>query len=182
MEAEVREIASRSIHIAKQREDRPNRLKELADASMMLDGLQRRLRLAAVEDLAPRLPAMEIIERVQTLTGQARRREPEVIGVRRDLAELEAKVHRLREAVAAAMAKGHGQAAGITVAELASLPSVMQQLASAVARRSVYIVKRSTASPVWDLKILWPLLLSPSPVLRQRFRSSSRWNSCAPRG
>ena len=72
LESRVRDASERAIHVAKAREDRPNRDKELAESNQQLESLRRRLKLTVAEDLAPRLPAMAEAVKARDVNALAR--------------------------------------------------------------------------------------------------------------
>lgn len=125
-EARVRDASERAIHVAKAREDRPNRCKELADSNQQLESLRRRLKLSVAEDLAPRLPTSSAIESVRELAVEAERRAPTILAAEQRLLELDAEERTLSAATAAAAERGHDRPAGVSVAELAAVPGALQ--------------------------------------------------------
>lgn len=126
VEAEIRDAAERAIRVGNAREDRASRLRELAECNRQLDNLRGRLGLGAEEDLAPRLPPFAAIDAVRELAAAAQRRETALGATRERLAELEADVQRLSDATWRAAERGHDRSLGVSVAELAVLPSLIQ--------------------------------------------------------
>ncbi len=129
LEAKVRDIRERTIHVTKQRVDRPNRERELADADGRLNALRRRLGLTPTADLSSKLPSVEAVDTVVVLGGQGQRLEPELSGAITELERLQARHRQLSIARDEAVAAGHDEAVGITADQLALLPSVEGDLA-----------------------------------------------------
>ena len=148
LEAQVRDATEAAVHVTKARDDRANRLKELAESDLQLEGLRRRLGLGAADDLTPRLPAPDKVEALQQLAAAAQRREPAMASALDRARDLEADVVRLTGAVAAGVAKGHDRGVGVSVAELAGLPSAVlahDQQADAVEDLQALARRRSSA-------------------------------------
>jgi uncharacterized protein YhaN len=124
-EAAIRDAAERATHLAKQRDDRPNRLKELGETSAKLDGLRRQLGLGPAEDLGPRLPPEEAVRAVGGLAGAAQRRAPAIDAARKGIAEAEAEIAALDLRIAAELRAGRGASVGVSTAEIAALPGAI---------------------------------------------------------
>lgn len=129
LEAKVRDVRERTVHVTKQRTDRPNRERELAEADARLNGLRRRLGLAPTADLMSKLPAVDVVDAVVVLGGQGQRFEPERVAAAADLRRLQARQLQLSASVRDAVAAGHDEAAGVTGDQLALLPSAEEGLA-----------------------------------------------------
>ncbi|ACK51198.1 conserved hypothetical protein [Methylocella silvestris BL2] len=87
-EAEIASIGIKALHVAKARDDRRNRERELAESSEKLRTLRQNLRLASDEALEAASPPPDAISRVQKLAAEG-------VGRRAALAAI--KEERLRE-------------------------------------------------------------------------------------
>ncbi|MGH7105673.1 MAG: AAA family ATPase, partial [Acetobacteraceae bacterium] len=125
-EAEVLDLTQKRVIVAKQREDRPNRIKELTEAEQKLAELRRRLGAGPEDDLAGRLPPRTDVARVRTLATEAQRREPQLEAATARVKELDAELSKLQERIADAQATARREPLGVTAAEIASLPSAAQ--------------------------------------------------------
>lgn len=149
VEAEILDIAQKRIIVAKQREDRPNRIKELTEAEQKLAGLRRRLGAGPEDDLGGRLPPQTDVERVRTLAAEALRREPQLEAAAARVKDLEAKLGKLQERIADVQATTRREPLGVTAAEIASLPSAAQ--AADLRRRQAQIALTKTQETAVDL-------------------------------
>ncbi len=64
-EGKIRDAGEKAVHVAKARDDRPNREIELADHAAELKTLRQRIGLAADADLEAAAPSAEAVERAQ---------------------------------------------------------------------------------------------------------------------
>lgn len=133
IEADVLDFVERLAIVRTQRADRPNRIVELAQNDERLSSLRRRLQLGPDEDLAPRLPAADVLEKVQQLASDALTRAPTLANAKIRSAELDDEAGRHRESIARAELLGQDRPFGIRAADLAPLPS--QSAALEVRRR-----------------------------------------------
>ncbi|MEW6018987.1 MAG: AAA family ATPase [Pseudomonadota bacterium] len=125
-EPDILDLGQKRVIVAKQREDRPNRVRELAEAELKLAALRRRLCVGPDEDLAARLPPAADVEQVRALAVDAQRREPQLVAAGLRVAELEAELAALEHRIAETRAAGRHEPLGITAADIASLPSAVQ--------------------------------------------------------
>jgi uncharacterized protein YhaN len=125
-ETEILDLAQKRVIVAKQREDRPNRIKELTEAEQKLAGLRRRLGASPEDNLAGRLPPQTDVERVRTLATEAQRREPQLEAAAAQVKQFETELGTLQERIADVQATARREPLGVTAAEIASLPSAAQ--------------------------------------------------------
>jgi len=125
-EVEILDLAQKRAVLAKQREDRPNRIKELTEAEQKLIELRRRLGAGPEDDLVGRLPPRADVARVSTLASEAQRREPQLDAAAARLKELQRELSKLQQRIADTQATARCQPLGVTAAEIASLPSSAQ--------------------------------------------------------
>jgi uncharacterized protein YhaN len=166
-EAEILDLAHKRAVVAKEREDRPNRIKELAEAEQRLAGLRRRLSAGPEDDLVGRLPDANDVERVRTLANEAQRREPQLQAAAERVRELEVELTRLGERLKNAQATARHEPLGVTAAVIASLPSTTQ--AAEVRRRQALsaLTKAQDAALVVGVSDLAALEGTPFPCARR---------------
>jgi uncharacterized protein YhaN len=139
----IKDVGERAILIAKQRQDRPNREKELADAETQLMSLRERLRVAAAEDLAARLPSEADVEAVQRLALEAIERRPRLAEAERALAQTRDRLTRLSDLIAQSLDTGHDATWGVTASAFSSL--VAQAAAVTEGLRQLEAARRALA-------------------------------------
>lgn len=129
LEVRVRDIRERTVHVTKQRIDRPNRERELTEADGRLRGLRRRLGLTATADLSARLPSVEAVDAVVVLGSEGQRLEPQLAAALTELRRLQARQRQLSASLDEAVAHAHDEPVGVTADQLALLPSIEEGLA-----------------------------------------------------
>ncbi len=125
-EANIRDIAERAIHVAKAREDRASRLRDLDESNQQLDSLRARLDVPADTDLADRLPPTVVVEKVSTLAGEALETRVRLSEAEGRAAEGAEDVSRLEAIVEAGVAAGRDSAIGVSLNDLTTLPGLVQ--------------------------------------------------------
>jgi uncharacterized protein YhaN len=166
-EAEILDLGHKRAVVAKEREDRPNRIRELAEGEQRLAALRRRLSVGPEDDLAGRLPDARDVERVRTLAHEAQTREPKLQAAAERVKELETDMSRLRERLRNVEASARHEPLGVTAAEIASLPSTTQ--AAEVRRRQALgaLDKARDAAVALGVADLAALESTPFPSARR---------------
>ena len=165
-EAGVRDIAESVVLVSRQRHDRPNRLKEIADGEGQLTALRQRLGLGANEDLAPRLPGPDVLDQAQRLAVQAIERRPTLVNASSRTAELDDSVEATRRKLQAGRDAGYDKSLGISASAFVSLAA---QASSADLRaRQVAGEAQAAANEVLALGLdMAALRRLPCPTLEQ---------------
>ncbi|GLK55995.1 uncharacterized protein YhaN [Methylopila capsulata] len=133
-EAAIRDVVEDFVHVAKAREDRPNRQRELAQAEANLARLRRMIGAREDEDLMLRLPPPEAVEAVRRLATAAAARAPRRAALDAQVSDGVLALRRLDARIAAARDAGRHKPSGVASSELAGLPSLAAEADARVAR------------------------------------------------
>lgn len=163
VEAEVLDLAQKRAVVAKQREDRPNRIKELTEAEQKLTELRRRLGAGPEDDLAGRIPPRADVARVRTLVAEAQRREPQLDAAAARMKELDTELSKLQQRIQDAQATVRCEPLGVTAAEIASLPSAAQAADLRRRQAQAALAKAQDAAVALGLGDLDGLAKTPFP-------------------
>ena len=166
-EAEVLDLAQRRVIVARQREDRPNRIKELTEAEQKLTELRRRLGAGPEDDLVGRLPPRADVARVRTLVAEAQRREPQLEAATARLKELDRELSKLQQRIADAKATEKCRPLGVTAAEIASLPSAAQAADLRRRQAQTALTKAQDAAVTLGFDDLDSLAQTPFPSIQR---------------
>jgi uncharacterized protein YhaN len=147
-EVRIRDLSEQTIHVRKERADRPNRSRDLEDAERQLASLRRMLQLTAEADLATRLPDQAALDRVQQLANQAIERGALLNAARERAAELQDRLSTLQRRVDAAVAGGFDKPSGYNAAQFSNLvaQAAAAKTASREAETANQAVSRSLAA------------------------------------
>ena len=128
VEGGIRDIVEKSIHIEKQRKDKPNRLIELSEQHAQLVTLRESIGVPIDADLAPLLPGKAILDDVLRLSTRGAElrsgietSRKQIVGDEGSLTSFQQRQHRRKE-------QGYDKPFGVPANELKPLPRLAEEL------------------------------------------------------
>jgi uncharacterized protein YhaN len=159
-EAEIRDIVQKSVHVEKERKDRPNRIAELAGQEAQLATLRESIGLTPDADLAPLLPKKSTLDNLQQLASRGIDLRPRIEALTEQIETDADSLKSLGQRQAKRMEAGFDKPFGIAASELNLLPRFAEELKTRTAtcqrlRDEVESRLRAIAFPTLEMLRGW---------------------------
>jgi uncharacterized protein YhaN len=127
-EPEIRNIAEKSVHVARERADHPKRTAELIEQEARLSQLREHIGAPSGADLAPLMPPVRARQAVSELVQSELSLRTRIEAVGRQVANHQSTLKSLRERQQRRVAAGFSQPLGIEVSEFRALPRLISEV------------------------------------------------------
>jgi len=126
-EAEIRTIKEKSVHVAKEREDRSKRERELEEQEVRLRKLCEYLKLGPDADLNSCLPPADVRERVRYLASNGKSLAGRIADLEEELSENQFELESIRRKQQELEKQGFNRSVDIDLTALKTLPRLMRE-------------------------------------------------------